>query len=83
MSWVSSSLRSETALRPSLRDGCSSPLSWACSASAAQTREPNGAREVDQETRPQAQHLALRMRSEAHEEGGWVIDSGYVVSGES
>ena len=39
--------------------------------------------EVDQETRPQAQHLALRMRSEAHEEGGWVIDSGYVVSGES
>ena len=80
MSWVSSSLRSETALRPSLRDGCSSPLSWACSASAAQTREPNGRGSRDG---PQAQHLALRMRSEAHEEGGWVIDSGYVVSGES
>ena len=80
MSWVSSSLRSETALRPSLRDGCSSPLSWACSASALKRGNRT---EVDQETRPQAQHLALRMRSEAHEEGGWVIDSGYVVSGES
>ena len=81
MSWVSSSLRSETALRPSLRDGFRSPLSWACSASAAQTREPNGG--GSRESRPQGQHLALRMRSEAHEEGGWVIDSGYVVSGES
>ena len=81
VSWVSSSLRSETALRPSLRDGFRSPLSWACSASAAQTREPNGG--GSRESRPQGQHLALRMRSEAHEEGGWVIDSGYVVSGES
>ena len=38
---------------------------------------------IKRDTRPQTQHLALRMRSEAHEEGGWVIDSGYVVSGES